>query len=76
MENQSKRERFERVASKRVQTVISTLGLLQNCANKHNYDYTQDDVDRMFAEITKALKEAKQAYTPKTKPTFNFEGKK
>lgn len=62
MENNSKRERFEKVASTRVQKVIDMLNLLQNCANKGNYEYTDEDVQKMFEAINKALKNAKSAF--------------
>ena len=58
----SKRERFEKVASNRVQRILDTLALLQNCSNRNNYDYSQEDVDQMFSEINKALKDAKAAF--------------
>lgn len=62
MGNTKKRERFENVASNRVQRILDTLQLLQNCANKNNYEYTEKDVDRMFSEITSAVRDARQAY--------------
>ena len=62
MANTTKRERFENVASNRVQRILDTLQLLQNCSNKNNYEYTEKDVERMFAAITSAVKSAKQAY--------------
>lgn len=58
----SKRERFTKVASNRVQNVLHYLNLLKNCANRSNYEYTQEDVDKMFGEITRALKDAKAVY--------------
>lgn len=57
-----KRERFTKVASNRVQNVLHYLDLLKNCANKSNYEYTQEDVDKMFSEITKVLKDVKAVY--------------
>lgn len=57
-----KRERFEKVASKRVQKVIDTLALIGNCANTNNYEYDAKDAELMFREINKALKEAKTLY--------------
>ena len=61
MENTTKRQRFENVASNRVQRILDTLQLLQNCSNKNNYEYTEKDVDKMFSEISSAVKDAKQA---------------
>ena len=57
-----RRERFEKVASNRVQKIIDFLDLLGNCANKNNYEYTEKDVDLMFKEINRALKETKILY--------------
>ena len=62
MENTTKRQRFENVASNRVQRILDTLQLLQNCSNKNNYEYTEKDVDKMFSEISSVVKDAKQAY--------------
>ena len=72
----SKRERFEKVASNRVQRILDTLALLQNCSNRNNYDYSQEDVDQMFSEINRALKDAKAAFVNEmnksTKQGFKF----
>ena len=54
-----RRERFEKVASNRVQKIIDFTTLLGNCANKNNYEYEEKDVELMFREINRALKEAK-----------------
>jgi aspartate carbamoyltransferase regulatory subunit len=62
MGKSEKRQRFEKVASNRVQRILDTLSLLQNCSNRNNYEYDEKDVDLMFAEITKKLKETKSAY--------------
>jgi len=62
MAETTKRERFTKVASKRVQNVLENLRLLKNCANKNNYEYTQEDVDKMINEINKAVKELKAVY--------------
>ena len=75
----SRRKRFEKVASGRVQKVIDTLNLLQNCANTNNYEYDDNDVELMFGEINKALKEARNAYisakNKECKKTFSFDKK-
>lgn len=63
MEKTPKRQRFEKVAGNRVQRILSTLQLLENCANRNNYEYTESDVELMFSEISKALKDARATYT-------------
>lgn len=62
MEKSQKRLRFEKVASYRVQKVIDFLRSLQNCSNHNNYEYTIDDVDFMFGEINRVLKETRNVY--------------
>lgn len=72
-----KRERFEKVASKRVQKVIDTLTLISNCSNTNNYEYEERDVELMFREMNRALKEAKILFDKEinktNQGTFKFE---
>ncbi len=53
-----KRERFEKVAEKRVNKILEGLRLLGNCSNKNNYEFTKEDVNLIFDEIKKGLREA------------------
>lgn len=76
MEKSEKRQRFEKVASHRVQKILDTLTLLQNCSNLNNYEYTESDVEQMFSAISKAVKDARSAYAgelnKETKKGFTF----
>lgn len=62
MEENVRRKRFKKVAANRVQRIIDSLNLLQNCSNRRNYEYDEEDVNHMFEEISKALREAKAVY--------------
>lgn len=73
MDKKDKRIRFEKVASKRVQKVLDTLDLLSNCANKSNYDFNERDVEQMFNEISRHLRDCKNAYAKAFSP---HDGKK
>lgn len=57
-----KRNRFEKVAENRVNKVLEGLRLLGNCSNKNNYEFTRVDVELMFEEIRKALREAQSKF--------------
>lgn len=57
-----RRDRFERVASKRVERVINDIRLLSNCSNTNNYEYTSSDVDKMMKAIKEELKLLEAAY--------------
>lgn len=63
MAESAKRARFTKVASARVTKIINYLNLLQNCSNRNNYEYDSEDVELMFAEIGKVLRDAKAAYS-------------
>ena len=78
MEKSVKRIRFEKVASNRVQRIIDTLDLLANCSNKGNYEYDEKDIEQMFNEITRHLRDCKNSYARATsahgdKKGFSFE---
>ena len=46
-----RRERFENVAARRTQKILDLLDSLGNCSNRSNYEYTNEDVRKMFAAI-------------------------
>ena len=75
--NSTRRERFEKVASNRVQKIIDYMNLLGNCANKNNYEYSEKDVDLMFKEINRTLKETRILFDKELNKTkkggFTFE---
>ncbi len=64
MENQqeTKREKFVRLAEARTNKIIDMLQLLGNCSNASVYDYTQQDVDKIFSAIEAEMKEAKKKF--------------
>lgn len=59
---ETKRERFIRVAEARTNKILDMLKLLGNCSNKSNYDYSEDDVKKIFAAIDKETKNAKAKF--------------
>jgi len=62
MSDSERRKRFEKVASKRVQFIIDKLDLLGNCANRSNYEYTEDDVKKMFYTIKERIRQIEVVY--------------
>lgn len=72
----SKRMRFEGVASKRVQYIIDKLELLGNCSNRNNYEYSEEDVRKMFSVIREQLRKTETRFTDelnkKSRRTFKF----
>ena len=60
--DESKRDRFVRLAEARTNKILNMLQLLSNCANTSIYEYSQDDVDQIFTAIENEVKEAKKKF--------------
>jgi hypothetical protein len=60
--NTEKRDRFVRIAERRVNNIFDALDSLGKCANKKNYEYGEDDVKRIFSAIDKKIKDTKHLY--------------
>ncbi|HRG88126.1 MAG TPA: hypothetical protein PLW44_03840 [Chitinophagales bacterium] len=52
----ARRERFETVAARRTQKILEFLDSLANCSNKNNYEYTEEDIKKMFSAIKDRVK--------------------
>lgn len=59
---ETKREKFIRLAEARTNKIIDMLQLLGNCSNLSTYDYTQQDVDKIFAAIESEVREIKKKF--------------
>lgn len=65
-ENESKNEKFIRIASPRVNAVIDKLDILSNCTSS-NYEYTDEQVENMFQAIRDAVDNCYAQFRPKVK---------
>lgn len=61
-ENEPKRERFVRIAEARTNKIIDMIQLLGNCSNRGTYEYTKEDVDKIFLAIESELRDAKKKF--------------
>jgi len=68
-----KKERFRRVATARTNKIIDMIRLLGNCSNTGNYEYTDAQVQKIFAAIDKELAECKKLYQGKAEIKDKFE---
>lgn len=76
MEKQSKqetpREKFRRLATLRTNLVLKRLKVLGNCSNRHAYEYDEEDIDKIFSEIEKKVKEVKAKFHFPKKSEFKL----
>ena len=66
MKNESKRDKFVRLAENRTNKAIEMIRLLGNLANKSSYDYTRTDVEKIFKALEREIDQAKR--------NFNMDG--
>ena len=64
MNQDNKKERFKRLATQRTNSVLQRLKVLGNCSNRSAYDYSEEEVNKIFSEIERRVRE--------TKAKFNF----
>ena len=60
---ESKRERFIRLAEARTNKILDMLMLLGNCSNTSAYEYSQKDVDQIFAALEAGMRDAKKQFS-------------
>jgi hypothetical protein len=60
--NESKTERFIRIAESRTNKIIDMVRLLGNLSNKAVYDYEKDDIEKIFRAIDIEIKQAKAKF--------------
>lgn len=61
MEN-TKRERFKKLAVYRTNEVLKRLKVLGNCSNRSAYEYSEEDISKIFIEIEHKVKEIKSKF--------------
>ena len=62
MKKETKREKFVRLAEARTNKILDMIQLLSNCSNLSAYEYTSQDVDKIFSAIESELREAKKKF--------------
>lgn len=70
-----KRERFERLAEKRVTETIKKIRLVGNLSNKNNYDYTEEHAKQIIETLDNEIKALKSKFKDElgnTETTFSF----
>ncbi len=68
-----KRQNFKRLAAVRTEKVLQKIHVLSNCSNRSAYEYTEDDINKIFSEIDKAVKSAKSRFNhPRKRSQFKL----
>ena len=70
--HETRSDRFRRLATKRTTNVLQALRVLGNCAHRGQYDYTEEEVKKIFAAIEKQLSETKAKFREPSKFEFKL----
>ena len=61
--NESKREKFVRLAENRTNKALEIIRLIGNLSNRSVYEYTAEDVEKIFAALEEEIVLAKRQFT-------------
>jgi hypothetical protein len=62
---ESRSEKFKRVATKRTNELLEKIRILGNCSNKSTYEYSDEDVIKIFKSLEKQLETMKAKFSNK-----------
>ena len=71
--NEAKSARFRRLAEKRTKRVLNDIRILSNLANRGLYNYSPDQLRKVFSAIRKALAQAEGRFKGEEKEGIEFE---
>lgn len=60
---ESKEDAFKRVGQLRTKRILKDLELLENLCNRHNYSYTQVQIEKIFSAIESQLQATKNKFS-------------
>lgn len=69
---ETKQHRFRRISEKRIQNAAKAIDLLGNCADA-SYEYSPEDVEKMFTYLQNVLDDTKAKYEKKGFKVFSWD---
>lgn len=69
---ESRNERFKRIATRRTNNILNQIRLLGNLSNKSTYDYSDDEVNKIFSAVESQLKISKVKFQGHKKKEFKL----
>jgi hypothetical protein len=63
--SEPKKEKFKRLAIKRVNSLLNTMRLVSNLANKSNYEYSEEEANKILKAISNSFDDLKVKFKSK-----------
>lgn len=57
-----KKEKFKKLAEARTNEILKRLKILGNCSNRSAYEYTDEDIQKIFSTIEYKVKEVRSKF--------------
>lgn len=70
--NETKHERFIRLAENRVNNALKTLELIGNLSNTNNYEYTKQDAQKIVNVLKKSVELIEKKFDSSNKMKFKL----
>jgi len=70
--NETPEERFQRIATLRTNAVLDRVRILGNLSNRQMYNYTEEDVNKIFSAINKQIKEVRVKFNSQKQERFKL----
>ena len=71
-ENETKREKFVRLAENRMNYILKHIDLLSNLSNKSTYDYNQADVEKIIKTLKNSVADLEKSFNLSNNINKNF----
>jgi len=72
VEGESKREKFNRIATVRTRKLLEKLRVLGNCSNRGIYEYSEEDVKKIFNVIDSEVKRVRAFFKKPVEKEFKL----
>lgn len=69
---ETKGDAFRRLAARRTQAVLERIRILANCSNTQLYEYSGEDVEKIFRAINRELRLAKAKFSNSRRAAFEL----
>ena len=69
---ETRSERFRRVATRRTNNILRQIQVLGNCSNKSSYSYTEEDIQKIFSAIDKEIRATRAKFVNRKKNKFQL----
>ena len=69
---ETKEQKFQRLASYRTNVILDGLRKLGSLSNRNHYDYSENDIEKIFDTIDGAVVDTKRLFMGRTRRDFRL----